>query len=438
MLIINIIIGQVKKMTGQKKWTVVVGFGNRGQVYADYANQEPEELGIAAIVDPNEFKRQEAKKRYNLEDKQLFKNFGDFLASGIACDFIINATMDQYHYDTALEIIDAGYDMLMEKPIVPNEKQLRDIEAHAKAKNTRVFVCHVLRYTPFYSKVKELLNADTIGEIMTVEMNEHVCMAHYLTAFDRGKWNSESKCGSGFLLAKTCHDFDLMCWLNNASAPKQVASFGSRNQFVAKKVPEGAAEYCYQCKYEPECQYSAKNLYLENDAMPFLVWAELNKPLDEITMEEKEEFLKHNIYGKCGYTCGGDLVDRQSTIVNFENGSVGTFNLVAGSTRAGRFLHIVGSKGEIEGVLEKNSFILRKPSRNNFDGTEEIIEVHPINKAEHGGHNGGDYMIMHDLVRYLNGDASSVSITNLEDSINGHLCIYAAEESRKSGKIIQL
>lgn len=422
----------------KKLWTVVVGYGNRGQVYADYSLEEPEELGIAAIVDPNDFKLQEAKERYGLGDDSLFHSFDEFADSGITCDFVINATMDQYHYETAMQILSAGYDMLMEKPIVPNAKQLRDIDNLAKAKGAKVFVCHVLRYAPFYRRIKELINAGAIGSIMTMEMNEHVCFAHYLASYVRGKWNSESNCGSGFILAKSCHDFDLMCWLNNASAPQRVASFGNRSQFIPENAPEGATEFCYQCKHEKGCPYSAIDQYMNKNIMPFLVWDRLNKPLDDITDEEKMEFLKHDIYGKCAYTCGGDIVDRQNAIVSFENGSVATFNLVAGSMKAGRFLHVVGTMGEIDGVLENDEFTLRTYSKEEFFGKEENFSLNPINNAKFGGHNGGDYAIMHDLIRYLNGDRSSVSITSIEDSINGHLTIFAAEQARKRHRVVDI
>lgn len=422
----------------KKLHAVVVGYGNRGQVYADYSLDEPEEFGIAAVVDPNEYKLQEAKKRYGLEDTCLFHNFAEFLASGIECDFVINATMDQYHYETAKEILEAGYDMLMEKPIVATAKELREIEALANEKQAKVFVCHVLRYTPFYRTIKEYINAGKIGKIVTMEMNEHVNRAHFLSSYVRGKWNSEEACGSGFILAKSCHDMDLMCWLNNFSAPESVASFGSRSQFIPENAPEGATEFCYQCPHEKDCPYSAIDLYLNKNASDFLVWDRLNKPLDEITMEEKEEFLKYDIYGKCAYTCGGDIVDRQNAIVNFADGSVATFNLTSGSVIPGRFIHIVGTLGEIEGNVENNEFILRTYTREHLWGNTEKVELHPINNAKYGGHNGGDYMIMHDLVRYLNGENTSVSITSLADSVNGHLCIFAAEEARKTKTVVDI
>ena len=424
----------------EKKTAVIVGLGNRGQVYADYSFDCPNEFGVAAVVDPNPFKREMAMERYKLSEKEVFATFQEFVESGIPCDFAINATMDQYHYAMAMQILSAGYDMLMEKPIVPNEKELMDIQRLAEKNGCNVFVCHVLRYAPYYRRIKELLNSGAIGKIMTMEMNEHVCIAHYMTAYVRGKWRSEENCGSGFLLAKCCHDLDLMCWLNNASEPKTVSSFGQRVYFTPENKPEGAAEYCYQCKYERHCPYSAIKLYIEMNAMPFLTWDRLNKPLDEITEEEKMEFLKTDIYGKCAYETGGDLVDRQNVIVSFENGSCCAFTLVGGSVKADRYIHIVGTTGEIEGKLEENKFTLRKYIDGSFNGTSEIVDVtdEVVNNAKYGGHNGGDFAIMRDLIGYLNGDRSSVSITKLSDSINGHLCIFAAEQSRKKQGVVEI
>lgn len=432
--------GMTNMKNSKKIRTVIVGYGNRGQVYADYSLDCPEELEIAAVVDPNERKLCEAKKRYDLSDEKLFKTLEEFLAAHIECDFVVNATMDQIHYETAMKILDAKYDMLMEKPIVPDAQRLMAIKRKADENGCRVFVCHVLRYTPYYRHIKKMIVDGELGEIMSMEMNEHVCIAHYLTSYVRGKWNNEADCGSSFLLAKCCHDLDLMCWLNNGTAPERVGSFGTRAQFVKVKKPEGAADFCYRCQLERSCPYSAIKLYMEMNAMPFLTWDRLNKPLDEITNEEKAEFLKKDIYGKCAYDDLGDIVDRQNIIVSFANGSCANFMLVGGATKADRYLHVVGTKGEIEGKLEEDRFIVRRYSDGTFCGTSETVDVHSevICNAQFGGHNGGDFAIMHDLVAYYNGDTSSVSITKLDDSINGHLVIYAAEKSRKNNEIVTI
>lgn len=430
-----------KERKSKKKWATVVGYGNRGQVYAGYSLTNPDQLGIAAVVDVNEFRLKEAKKEYNLSDEQLFTSFQDFLKSGIDCDFVINTTMDQYHYETAMEILDAGYDMLLEKPVVPNEEQLRAIRKKAKEKDCEVFVCHVLRYTPFYREIKQTINDGTIGEIISMEMNEHVGNSHYLTSYLRGKWNSEEKCGSGLLLAKCCHDMDLMCWLNNSTVPHKIYSDGSRSTYIKKNRPEGATEFCYECPHERTCLHSAIRQYIEWNVMPFLVWASLDKPLEDITEEEKLEFLKHDVYGKCAYDIPeADLVDRQQVNVEFENGSTCAFTLTAGCAKADRYIHIVGTRGEIEGKLEEHKFVVRTFNLGHIEQDEKEVDVKSrvIMKAKFGGHYGGDYNIMHDLIAYMNGDKSSISLTSINDSVNGHLCIYAAEKSRKEGKIVLL
>ncbi len=430
-----------EKTVMKKKWAVIVGYGNRGQVYGGYSLSNPSEFGIAAVIDINEFRLQEAKKAYDLPDNRLFTSFKAFLKSGIECDFVINTTMDQYHYETAMEILEAGYDMLLEKPVVPNEEQLLAIRDKALEKNCRVFICHVLRYTPFYREIKKLINDGVIGEITSMEMNEHVGNSHYLTSYLRGKWNSEEKCGSGLLLAKCCHDLDLVCWLNNATVPVEVYSEGCRAEFTKKNQPEGATQFCYECPHERTCLNSAIRQYIDWDVMPFLVWDRLNKPLDEITLEEKKEFLKHDVYGMCAYDIpDADLVDRQQAIIKFKNGSNCSFTLTAGCAKADRYVHIVGTRGEIEGKLEEHNFVLRTFSLDHIEPEERVVDVRDqvVIKVQFGGHYGGDYNIMHDLIACLNGDNSSISLTSLNDSVNGHMCVYAAEKSRKSGNSVKL
>ena len=417
----------------------VVGYGNRGQVYADYSLDEPDEVEVAAVIDPNTYKLQVAKEKYHLVDGQVFTAYKDFVDSGLDVDIVVNATMEQIHYQTAIEILQSKHHMLIEKPIVPDKGQLLEIQRVAKENGCMVFVCHVLRYSPFYKKIKSMIAEGKVGKITSMEMNEHVWVPHYLTSYVRGKWNSEKECGSPILLAKCCHDMDLISWLNPSSIEK-VSSFAHRSHFIPENKPQGATEYCYNCPHEKDCLYSAMNLHYHTNQMPFLVWDSFNKPYDDITAEEKMEFLKTDIYGKCAYDCGGDVIDRQNLIVDFKDGSVAAFTLSCGTCRPDRYIHIVGTGGEIEGKLEENKFIYRTYDRKTVAYREEVIDLSKeiVNNAKYGGHSGGDYGIMYDLVRYLNGDKTSMSITLLEDSIASHLLVYGAEKSRKTGDIVYI
>jgi len=419
---------------------VIVGYGNRGQVYGDYCIDEPEELEIVGIIDPNPYKLQLGKERYSLNDNQLFNNWNDFLKANISADVVINATRDQDHYKAAMEILNAKYNMLIEKPIVNNKSEILEIQNLAEKNGCMIFVCHVLRYAPFYRTIKELLLKNTIGPIISMELNEHVCIGHYLSSYCKGKWRSEQVCGSPFLLAKCCHDMDLISWLNNSSKPIKVASFGHRKTFIPENKPKDATAYCYNCPHKDTCIYSAMKFYYEHDTMPFLVWDSFNKPYDQISKEEKLEFLKHDVYGQCAYDIDGDIMDRQNVLIDFEDGSVASFDLTGGACRPDRYIHIVGKNGEIEGKVEEKKITVRKYNIDRVWYDQEVIDVAPleINTAKYGGHGGGDYALMHDLVRYLNGDRSSISMTLVQDSINSHLIVFAAEKSRKESKIIDL
>ena len=429
---------------------VILGTGNRGLAYGDYALSCPEEMKVVALCDVNGLRLNEAAERYSVPKDKCFSSLSDFLGAKIEADFVINATMDQVHYSTTLALIDAGYDILLEKPITGNPRELLEIERRAKEKGVSIFVCHVLRYTPFYRKIKALLGSGEIGNIISIEMNEHVWHGHFINAYVRGKWRKEEDCGSGFLLAKCCHDTDLMCWLNSGTVPEKVSSFGSRALYCPSNAPENSTEYCYNCPAKESCAFDAMRFELVMDCLPDYTWLDTGKASGDMTVEEKAEYLKHSVFGKCVYKTDMDIVDRQCVSVAFSNGSIGTLSMVGGSSKAGRHIHIVCEYGEILGYIDENKIIYRKYNREilnkkyesdadthtdmAIDVTRDVV----AGEVSFGGHNGGDFAIMRDLIDYFGSGNSSPSLTPVSDSVDGHFVVYAAEESRMSDKIVKL
>ena len=146
-------------MKKRKITAVLLGAGDRGKTYSDYSLLHPDELQIIAVIEPNEIRRKVAIERYHIEAENVFTDLDAFLEKKLPCDFVINATMDQLHYSTALKLIEAKYDMLLEKPIVPNKEQLMCLYNEAKKNGVRILVCHGLRYSAFYRKAKEIVNS---------------------------------------------------------------------------------------------------------------------------------------------------------------------------------------------------------------------------------------------------------------------------------------
>lgn len=412
----------------------VMGFGDRGQIYASYAQKYPEKLAIVGIVDPDPVKIVKAQKLYGIPSENCFLTPEDFYKRNKFCDAVINATMDALHVKTTLPLLAMDYDVLLEKPITSDENELFALKEKAKEHNCILMICHVLRYAPFYVKVKNVLQSGVLGDIESIYCSENVWIPHVLASYIRGKWGSERECGSGMLMAKCCHDTDLMVWLVGAK-PRAVSSFGCRSTFTSEKKPQGAGNRCLvDCKIERDCPYSAKKLYLENGLFPFLVWQNVNgKDWCDVTEDEKIESLKiDNPHGTCAY-CDRDLVDHQTVSVLFDNGVTGVLNMVGGASRAGRELHIVCRKGEIEGFLESNRFVVRKFNADKGDYEEETVE---ITEDVSGAHSGGDLRLVGDFVSTLCGETPSISCTSIEDSVVGHQIVMAAEKSRKKKKMV--
>jgi len=298
-------------------------------------------------------------------------------------------------------------------------------------------ICHILRYAPFYVEIKKRLLSGEIGKVLNMETAEQVSYHHMSAAFIRGKWNNKEDCGSSMLMAKCCHDFDLIIWLMHGINPVRVSSFGSLRYFNQKNAPENSGTRCLvDCPIEAECEYSAKKIYIDApDRWGFYVWASLEANKN-ITLNDKIDSLKTgNPHGRCIWKCDNNVVDHQSVLIEFEDGTTVTHNMIGGTSKPGRKLHIIGSEGEIQGWMEEGKFVIRKFLRGSGCGySEENIDVE-TNGDMHGG---GDMHLVEDFVKFVRGDAPSISTTNIEDSITGHILGFKADEAMDYHRVITL
>lgn len=414
----------------------IFGLGNRGNFYGELALTKPNKMKVVQIVDFNATALKFAQKLYNLKDEDCFLTFEEWLKAPKKADAVINCTMDKFHIETTMPLFKMGYDVLLEKPITTNPKELVDLMNESKKYNKVLMVCHVLRYTPFYSKIKKLIDGGEIGDLVTIEMAEHVYIPHMMSSYIRGKRRSESECGSPMIMAKCCHDTDLMCWLNDNNEPMFVSSFGERNQFVPKKKPIDATDRCLTCPHMKDCKYSCY-WYLINKAQDPIVFnnAVPGKHWDEVTVEDKKKvFMESDSLGRCAFDGPQDLVDHQSTIATFKNGVTCSLTMVGGASYPCRTIHIIGSSGEIFGVFESNKLHLRKYQMEKFSRTTKTFYLGNVGK----GHGGGDIRLVEDFIDYLRTGKMSISQTNIETSIDGHLLAIGADLSDKNRKEVKI
>lgn len=420
--------------------TVVIGCGDRATVYCHEGYDNLNAIEVVVCVDPDKERLRYMQEHFNVSKDMCFTSMEEVLKLGKIADAVINGTMDKWHLKTAVPFLEQGYDMLLEKPLVNNKKDLLYLKEVAKKNNVKLMTCHVLRYAPFYRKIKEIVSSGEIGKIQNISTSERVGAYHSSVSYVRGKWNSEKQCGSSLLLAKCCHDIDLICWLNNTAKPTEVFSNGERTYFTEENAPNKSGTKCLvDCPKEirDKCIYEAESMYIKNTVLPWYPWQCTGKNYQDVTVQEKYESLKtNNPHGRCIFKCGGDLLDHQNVVVKFNNGSTANHLLVLGAMKPTRTIFVSGTEGEIEGD-PSGELVLRKFDKNTDFFTEERISF-ADKQGETGGHYGGDRGLVADFIDYVSGKKPSMSCTDIEDSINGHLTVFAADESVKKNKPIKI
>lgn len=411
----------------------IVGAGHRSVQYADYGLDHPDQLKTVAVVDPNEHRRADAARKYDVPKDMQFASIEEFLARGKIADAVINGTMDALHVPTSLPLLEAGYDLLLEKPIATSREDLLRLRDSARRFDRKVMICHVLRYAPFYTAIRKRVADGEIGRLISVQTTENVSYHHMAIGYVRGKWNRQEG-GSTFLMAKSCHDIDLIAWMKSGIRPRLVASFGSLMYFRPENAPPGSGERCLvDCKIEDTCPYSARKHYIEREWWGYYAWEGIESR--GLTDENKLEWLRVGPFGRCVWRCDNDVVDHQTVIAEFEDGCTASHNLTSGTAFPCRAIHLIGTNGELQGVMEEGAYVIR-----HFDTTvqhgcsEERVEL-DVSGDMHGG---GDLRLVEDFVRMLRGEEPSISTTNLEDSIQGHLMGFAADRSRMEGHVIEV
>ena len=218
---------------------VVIGAGNRAHKYLEYARRNPEQLRLAAIVEVNDLRRRAMADAFGLPDKYCYAHYDDFFAERLDADMVLISTPENAHFDPAVKAIDAGYHVLLEKPIAQRLDECREIARRARRRGVLVGVCHVLRYHPYFAKIRELVASGRLGHVVSVNHTASVGLDRATHSYVRGIFRRESE-ANPILLAKCCHDIDFLLWLTGSHC-RRLSSFGSLRWFRAENAPEGSA-----------------------------------------------------------------------------------------------------------------------------------------------------------------------------------------------------
>lgn len=422
---------------------IIVGAGHRARIYAAYAKDHPDEMAIVGVADPSPLRRQQVAEEFGLSTQHCFESAEALAQVPKFADFVINGTMDHQHVPTSLPLLEAGYDLLLEKPFAVNEREMWELVRAARRQQRTIVICHVLRYAPFYEAIRRKVLEGVIGDILNIQATEHVSYHHMAVAYVRGKWNHTRNGSSSMLMAKSCHDLDLIAWMKSGVAPRRVSSFGSLFQFKPENAPHGAGTRCLvDCPIEPDCLYSARKHYLDHpERWSFYVWDALEH-LPNPTLEQKIALLKGDSpYGRCVWRCDNTVVDHQSVLIEFADGCTATLNMIGGCSKPSRSLHLIGTTGEIQGCLEDSRFVIRHiDPRPGHEYQEDVVDLNVGGDmtGAFGAHAGGDMRLVADFLKTLRGEPRSVCSTVIEDSVAGHLMGFGADQSLREQRIVNI
>ncbi|XP_015233209.1 PREDICTED: uncharacterized protein LOC107086634 isoform X1 [Cyprinodon variegatus] len=423
---------QESKMTSPVR-VIVVGAGCRGAGYAQFATIHPKRMKVVAVADPRKFARTKLQKQHKIEDQNIFEDWQSIAELEKFADAVLICTPDRIHKDPAVAFAKKGYHILLEKPMATSAEECRAIVEACTQAGVMLSVGHVLRYDPLIHEIKVLIDAGAIGDVIHIQHLEPVGFYHFAHSFVRGNWRNEAE-SSFALLAKSCHDIDLIHHWAGARRCVKVSSFGSVSHFRKEKKPTGAGDRCIDCSVEGNCPYSACKIYLNSVKKGHTGWpVSVICPNSVPDIESVTEALKTGPYGRCVYDCDNDVCSNQVVNMEFEGGLTAAFTMVAFTEEiCQRKTTIYGSRGE----LSYNGSEIRV-----FDFLTQRSTKHTASweAAKHygmSGHGGADYHLINTFISAVANNDPSMIRSGPEETLISHLLVFEAERSRVENRVV--
>ncbi len=401
----------------------VIGAGNRSRTYMHYVKAHPEKVRLVAVIEPDDVRRNLLADEFGIPDEMRFSSCEDFFDKLRMIDAVVICTPDIYHYRQSMMALDAGYHVLLEKPIATTYAECLEIARKAEEKYLQVSICHVLRVHPLFRQIKKIIDSGKYGEIISISHIEEVGIDRDTHNYVRGTMNREND-NSPMLLAKCCHDLDFLLWISSAHC-RRVSSFGSLRWFRKKNAPPGSSTRCINCDIEEKCPFSAVDLYKRRrDWIGNFIPAP-GETVDDVIDRE----LKEGRFGRCVYHCDNDLVDNQVVTMQMDNGTIISLTINVFTQNDCRNISIKLTDGEITCDGE------RIQARHFRSRETSTYDMSYLRKIPH--HGGADMAMIENFIDSLI-DPDVKPVSPLSAAIESHLVIFEAERSRKLTRTIEL
>jgi predicted dehydrogenase len=400
----------------------LIGAGQRGTQLARQLNSFSGKVKLVAVADPRVEVRSTIANEFSLPVGSCFAGWEELIKSGIPCDAVIIATLDNQHTRPVLASLEQGWDILLEKPVADSFEDVQRIEKARESSGRIISVCQTLRYKKNFRKVKELVEEGLIGDVVTMDHLEGIGNIRFTHNYVRGKWGRVED-NTFLLLHKSSHDLDFISWIINKPCIK-VSSYGGLKYFNPEYAPVGAPLRCENaCPVEKSCIYSALRLYVNGDRTSWPA----NTVSSDHSLQSHLEAIKTGPFGKCVWKSGNNVVDHQIVAMEFEGNVTATFTMSGFTSFIGRQTRIYGTKGDLLFDEAKQEIIVA-----GFDSGKEVrftFEPDPHTHPE-------DREIVHNWLEAVYNRDSSIILVDIKEAFKSHAMVFAAEKSRRERKIV--
>ena len=424
---LNLSLRPLRPQVSRQVTVIIIGAGNRGNTYARFFGMYPDEVKVVGVSDILEHRCRKMSDTHGVAPEHRFGDWSEVFKVPKFADAVVVSTPDDVHYGPCMKALEMGYDVLLEKPVAQTEKECKAILAQAHKYKRIVAVCHVLRYAPYFIALRQAVRSGAIGDIVSVQHMEPIQYAHMAHSYVRGNWRN-SKQTTPIILAKSCHDLDILRWIIDSPC-KSIVADGSLHLFRPENAPEGAPLKCTDgCPHESTCPYSAIDIYTRKKAHLGVFDLDGNRDPDFILQRLKTP--PYDSYARCVYHCDNDQPDHYVSEMVFEGGQTAAFSMEAFAPAGGRRTRIMGTMGYIDGDGSQFTmwdFHTLKPKVWN-------LKVSEIPEYKGSGHGGGDYPLARDFVEAVAAHDPDKLTSTIDVSIESHVMGFAAERSRKTGR----
>lgn len=430
----------------QRTRYVIIGTGNRCEMYIDAIFGDHADVAeLVALADTNPGRAayyQDVIEQTHGAQVGAFdpRALTEFIRSE-KIDRVIITSPDFTHADLVCEALEAGADVVVEKPLTVNAAASARIAETVAATGRQVIVTFNYRYSPRNTALKAAIADGLIGEVTSIDFTWVLDTVHGADYFRR--WHRIKENSGGLLVHKSSHHFDLVNWWL-ADAPKRVYASGGLKFYGAENAERRGVTVHKRGTREDSAQD------------PFALDLRTDERLEALYLKNEE----HDGYRRDQdvFAPGITIEDNLALTVDYAGGPVLSYSLNAHSPWEGYRVAVNGTEGRLELDVVERAAVLPAEGGSPVDPSvtedsednelraagerlvlqrhwEEARELEIINGE--GAHGGGDKLLLADIFRGP-GEDPYKRPAGLVDGIQAIAVGICGNESLARGQVVHV